>query len=86
MAPIIGLKHCSNCRFARPDPRKNIQNRECWAMPPTPLALPHPQGIEIRFVRSVVAASDTCGFWASRTKDDSIDRHPMVEERAAGTA
>ncbi len=55
------IKRCGNCIHARIVP-ENIQQRICRGMPPQVIALPHPQGIQIKHMFPVVMATDeSCG-------------------------
>jgi hypothetical protein len=41
---------CGNCRYAAPVP-SDLTQIECKGVPPTPVALPHPQGVQISPIR-----------------------------------
>lgn len=77
---------CASCRFARPAPNRDLKARECWAVPPSPVVLPHPQGCEVRMVRPLVSQDDTCGFWAPPGDVSPIHSLPQKPEREAGNA
>lgn len=57
---------CGNCKWAQANPQ-NMQNVDCYGVPPSPLALPHPQGVQIQFVRPMMARGErACSLFKTK--------------------
>ena len=63
------LSRCHNCRFGELV-AADFNVRICRATPPTPMAFPHPKGIQIQMVWSQTGKDDWCGFWVGKAAPD----------------
>lgn len=78
------MHRCHNCAWGEIPPDKNLQVRICRAVPPTPLALPHPQGVMIQMTWPQMTPNDYCGTWAPKGNGAiEVPALPTAEELAA---
>jgi len=61
------LKTCGACLYARMTDAKDLTQMICRAAPPSVIALPHPQGVQVRAFYPPVAVDDEgCGMHRAR--------------------
>ena len=63
------LRRCGNCDHAKAGEmtKQDLNQRVCYGVPPTPIALPVQGGVQIRGFRPPVAVSEVaCGQWRER--------------------
>jgi hypothetical protein len=82
MASKVGhpLKRCWNCAFSEPHKdgsgKIDFDNRVCKYGPPNIVALPAPNGIQLRSMWPMMGRNDYCGRWEAQIDVSELPPRP----------